>query len=126
MKQDNYILVCDDSEFILQVAAFALEAEGFNVVTAKNTAEITHRLEAETKPSLVLLDLNIPDDGGESIIQQLKSKDETKNIPVVLFSASENLQEIAAKLGAQGFLKKPFDNEELKKIVTRYVSVVKD
>lgn len=121
MKKNKLILICDDNELIIQIMSFALEAAGFNIDTAKNTDEIFRKLESDIKPSLIFLDLNIPEAGGESVIQQLRNKDETKNIPVILFSGQENVNEIAEKLKVEGFMRKPFTSDDLKKIANKFL-----
>ncbi|MGZ4056729.1 MAG: response regulator [Bacteroidia bacterium] len=119
MKQDT-ILICDDNDLILTMAGFVLKSKGYVVETARNTDEIYRKIENNT-PALIFLDLNLPQEGGESVIQNLRSDNKTKNIPVILFSAEENLPEIAAKLMVDGFLRKPFENEGLIAIVNRFI-----
>lgn len=119
MKHDT-ILICDDDQFVLKMLCFFLEAEGLIVETAMSTDEIYRKIESN-KPSLIFLDLNIPEDGGESVVQNLRSRNETKNIPIILFSGKENLPEITANLKVDGFLRKPFENETLIAIVNKFI-----
>lgn len=119
MKHDT-ILICDDDQFVLKMLCFFLEAEGLIVETAMSTDEIYRKIESN-KPSLIFLDLNIPEDSGESVVQNLRSRNETKNIPIILFSGKENLPEITAKLKVDGFLRKPFENETLIAIVNKFI-----
>jgi len=121
MKGPTFILVCEDSDDVLFITTFTLEAEGFIVITAKNTDELFLKLHSDPKPALILLDLNIPEIGGKAVIQQLKKMDDTKNIPVILFSGEEKLAEIASELKADGYLKKPFDITDLKELVAKFV-----
>lgn len=115
------ILICEDNEFVLQITGFALEAEGFKIEMAKNTDEIFHKLTTNIKPSLILLDLNLPENGGAYVLSKLKNEKETKNIPVVLFSGEANLAEIAANLNADGYIQKPFEVATLIETVKKYV-----
>lgn len=121
MKNPAHILVCDDDEAVLLVTSFALESEGFIVETAKRTDEIFLKLNNVIKPLLILLDFNLPEAGGASVIQQLRNSDDTRNIPIILFSGEEKLEEIAATLKVDGFLRKPFDIVDLKKIVQKFI-----
>lgn len=89
MNKQDYILICEDNLPVLQITRFALEAEGFNVETATNTDEVYQNLEKDIKPSLIILDLNIPQVGGESVIHSLRSREETKSIPIILFSGKK-------------------------------------
>ncbi len=107
------ILICEDNLFVLQLTSFTLEAAGFVVDTAMNTAEIFRKLRDKTMPALILLDLHIPESGGEFVIQQIRNQEQTKNIPIILFSGEEKIKEIADKLKVDGFLRKPYDNKEL-------------
>jgi DNA-binding response OmpR family regulator len=122
MKQDT-ILICDDNEFILKMIEFTLKAKGFVVETAMSTDEVYRKID-NNKPGMILLDLNLPQEGGESVVKNLRSHTETLNIPVFLFSAEEKLPEIAANLKVNGFLQKPFDNEALIAIVSGFLNPV--
>jgi DNA-binding response OmpR family regulator len=115
------ILVCDDSDVILHLVAFALQAQGFEVIAAGSTDEIYLKMES-SKPTLILLDLNIPLAGGAAVLEKLKTNTETNQIPVVLFSGENKLQEIAEELKADGFLQKPFDVNELVNVVRKFIS----
>lgn len=114
------ILVCDDNDLILTMIGFLLKSKGFVVETAKSTAEIYRRIE-NNRPALIFLDLNLPEDGGESVVEKLRSNDETKDIPIILFSAEESLPEITKKLGVDGFLRKPFENDSVIEIANRFI-----
>ena len=120
MQKPEHLLICDDSEDTLLITRFALEAEGFVVETAKSTDELFQQLRKEDKPFLIILDLNIPAKGGAFVIQQLRSEEQSKKIPVVLFSGEEKLEEITVQLKADGFLHKPFNIDELKEIVRKF------
>ncbi len=106
------ILICEDNEAIVQLTSFALQAEGYETDTAETTDQVLEKLNSSF-PDLVLLDLNLPEKGGAFIIEHLRSKDETSHIPVLLFSAEEKLAEITKELHADGYVKKPFDVNEL-------------
>jgi CheY-like chemotaxis protein len=102
------VLVCDDSDMMVKMTKFALEAEGFEVDAANHTGEIFSKI-SEGKPDLILLDLNLPDAGGKTVLEELKRQEDTRHIPVVLFSGEEKLGHIAEQLKADGFIGKPFD-----------------
>jgi DNA-binding response OmpR family regulator len=116
------ILICDDNDLILTMISFILRPQGFTVETAGSTEEVYRTID-KNKPALIFLDLNLPQDGGESVVHQLRSRAETADIPVILFSAVENLAEVSEKLKVNGFLRKPFENEEVIAIARRFVRV---
>lgn len=106
------ILLCEDSEYMLNITRLSLELEGFSVDTAQNTDEIYAKLRSR-KPFLILLDYNIPNDGAEKVIRRLKDKEDTRDIPVLLYSGEAQIDQIAQRIGANGFLRKPFETREL-------------
>jgi DNA-binding response OmpR family regulator len=108
----SQILVVDDDLDILVVMEILLTMKGFEVeVTAKweNTFE-----KIETfKPELILLDVLISGNDGRTICKQLKSQPETKNIPIIMFSAHPSAAATIADYGANDFIAKPFDVNDL-------------
>jgi len=71
----------------------------------------------ELKPDLVLMDISLPEIGGDDITSYLKEDEETKHIPVVLFSALNSIEKIAKKVHADYFLRKPFDLDNFLRII---------
>lgn len=112
MPAKQTVVLCDDDEGILEVARIVLEDKGYRVVTCLDCEEIFKKIEKE-KPAVVLLDLWMPKQGGDEITKILKSREETKNIPVIIVSASKDAVHVAKEVGADGCLCKPFDIEEL-------------
>lgn len=110
------ILICEDNKDILEITKTILEGKGYCVDTVTNTSQILKEVHAH-EPELILMDLNLPGEGGKSITEQLKSNEETKDIPILLFSASDDISEIAAKIGADGFIPKPFSIDQLEHTV---------
>lgn len=106
------ILICEDNKDILEIAKTILEGKGYCVDTLTNSSEVINEIHAH-EPELILMDLNLPGEGGKSLTQQIKENEETKDIPVLLFSASDDIGEIADKIGADGFIPKPFSIDEL-------------
>jgi DNA-binding NtrC family response regulator len=110
------ILILDDDSDILFFCSQVFESMGFNVVTSEDCNDITKKVE-DTNANIVLIDNWIPDIGGIKAIKILKNAEHLKDIPVILFSASSNLIELAKEAGADSYLKKPFDLDELEKTV---------
>jgi CheY-like chemotaxis protein len=76
-----------------------------------------------SKPSVILLDLNLPGIDGRDILSQIKQDQKFKEIPVVIFTTSSNPKdiELCYQKGANGYLIKPMNADELKKIVQAFV-----
>jgi DNA-binding response OmpR family regulator len=114
------ILILDDDSDILFFCSHVFESIGFEVFTSENCNNIVEKVE-DTNPDIILIDNWIPDIGGIKAIKVLKKTLHLKDIPVILFSANSNLVELALEAGADSYLKKPFDLDELEKIVTDFV-----
>lgn len=115
------ILICDDEEDILQVVSIILEKQGYEV-TAVNRIEDPIKLVKRHKPDLILMDLWIPEIGGEEALKILKQHIETSAIPVVLFSANNEINGIAERAHADGFIHKPFTIQHLKNYIGGFLT----
>lgn len=114
------ILILDDDSDILFFCTYVFENMGFAVSSSTHCNDIISQVKS-ANPDMVLIDNWIPDIGGVKATQQLKASAELKNIPVILFSANSNLPELAAEAGADDYLKKPFDLDELEDLALKYV-----
>lgn len=114
------VLICDDDQGILDVAKIVLHDKGYNVTTLNDSKHIDSKIK-EIRPDVILIDLWMPEADGEQIVKKLKKNDETKNIPVVVVSARRDTPEAARKSGADGYLLKPFDIEQLEEIVEKHL-----
>lgn len=117
----NNILILDDDADILYFCTFVFEGMGFHVVTSKHCNDIIKQVE-EAEPDIILIDNWIPDIGGVKATQVLKKSEHLKHIPVILFSANSNLPQLAKEAGADHYLKKPFDLDELEKIGQDFIN----
>jgi DNA-binding NtrC family response regulator len=112
------VLIFDDDAEILQVCIIILEQQGYLVTTRTNCNEVTRDVDI-IRPGIVLMDLWIPETGGSKAILLLKAEPARAHIPVILFSANAQIDEIALSCGADGFLKKPFEIDDLLKILEK-------
>ncbi|RCH54739.1 response regulator [Mucilaginibacter hurinus] len=112
------ILVIEDNDDILEIITMVLESQGHDVRGGQNGKMIN---EAETfKPNLILMDNHLPDGSGADFCLKIKENDKTRNIPVVLISANIDLATLSSSSRADGFLPKPFDLDELVKLVNKF------
>lgn len=111
-EEKKRILVADDDPSILDVLQIMLaEVGGYHVETSTNGKSV---LELEDNlPDLILLDLWMSGMDGREICEKLKSDERTKNVPVIIFSANRDIQTIAETAGADDYIAKPFQMNEL-------------
>jgi DNA-binding response OmpR family regulator len=112
------VVVIEDDRDILDMIQFILADEGYNVSGYRHLEPIEKIV--EKSPSVILLDNRLGDGFGNTLCLSLKTNEETKHIPIVMVSASGGLEQIALKCKADAFLAKPFDLEDLIKIVKHY------
>jgi CheY-like chemotaxis protein len=74
-------------------------------------------------PNVILMDNWIPDAGGVKATQQIKNDFMLKDIPVIFFSANDRVQDLAIEAGADFYLQKPFEIEELETVVSKAVAI---
>lgn len=114
------ILIFDDNAAILSVCKLILEQENYRVATRTSCNQVIQDI-ISVKPDLVLMDLWIPELGGEHAIQLIKGNPATQKIPVIIFSANTDIVEIQERINANGFLKKPFNIKELPEIISAHI-----
>jgi DNA-binding response OmpR family regulator len=109
------IMIADDDPGIVDAIEMLLEFEGYHVTSTGDGADVLDL--KEELPDLLLLDIWMSGEDGRDICKKLKQLDVTKNIPVIMISASRDIKESAMAAGADDFLAKPFEmNELLEKI----------
>ena len=118
------VLLCDDDRPILEVTRAILEYRNFKVVISADCENIIEKA-IRHKPDLILMDVWIPECGGDKATIELKSHPDTSHIPVLLFSAVNDLETIVRSCGADGYIRKPFELEELIEIVEQQLGLDK-
>lgn len=112
-KMAKKILVIDDDNDILSILDFLLADEGYERIlyrTGLSTEEVK-----KISPDLILLDVRIvgfPKSGAQ-ICAEIKNEPQLQNIPVLLVSAEIDVPELARSCGANGYVTKPFDVDQL-------------
>jgi DNA-binding response OmpR family regulator len=102
------ILVVDDEPDILEFLQIILEEEGYEAVTS-DKGEYLEQLHNGGLPHLILVDVLLSGKDGREIVKYLKGQQETKHIPIIMFSAHPSAENTARQAGAEEFLAKPFD-----------------
>ncbi len=105
------ILVADDNKVMLNLLKTLLELEGGEAITISCAEEIIPKAR-ETKPDLIMLDFHLAAGDSMGILQQLKTDETLKAIPVIVASGMDRA-EAARRMGADDFILKPFRPAEL-------------
>jgi CheY-like chemotaxis protein len=106
------ILIVDDQSDILDVLREALEMEGYSVTALSYTEDIIHSV-SEFHPDLVMLDFLLAGINGGEHCHFLKTNPLTSHIPVVMMSGYPRVLESLGNYGADAFIAKPFDLEQI-------------
>ena len=106
---DNKILVVDDEEDILELVRYNLARDGYRVVCAASGEQALSRAKSEPF-DLIVLDLMLPGIDGLEVAKMLKSKPETRHIPIIMLTAKGEEADIVTglELGADDYVTKPF------------------
>lgn len=106
------VLVVDDDPDVRSFLSVFLELEGFEVCTASNGAEALS-VAASRRPDVVLLDLMMPVMDGWTCCRHLRANSHTRHVPIVIISASHDLDTELQESGACAYIAKPFDLDDL-------------
>jgi DNA-binding response OmpR family regulator len=114
MNDKEVILVVDDTPTALKLLTDTLTAEGYEVRPA-NSGELAMASVALKPPELILLDIRMPGMDGYEVCRRLKSREESRDIPIIFISALTEVEDRVEgfRLGAVDFITKPFQREEL-------------
>jgi adenylate cyclase len=114
----NRILVIDDDATVRDLMRRYLSREGFDVVTAAGGHEGLE-FARELHPSVITLDVFMPDMDGWSVLQAIKQDADLRHIPVIMMTISDEKQK-GITLGASGYLTKPVDRAQLAQLLDRF------
>jgi DNA-binding response OmpR family regulator len=112
---DKSVLVIDDDSDVRELIARLLKKEGIRVETASDGRQAL-RQALKKRPSLVLLDLGLPGLAGEAVAHRLRSA-YGEALPIILVSASDEVDHAARRVGAHSYLSKPFEPDEVLSLV---------
>ena len=113
-RDPENIFVVDDDEALLQTLGWILKDKGYEVTPLTNGEDLLSRLESD-KPDLLLLDIMMPKIDGLELLEQLKSDDRWRDLPILMLSSMqpEDATVRALGLGAADYIAKPFKVREL-------------
>jgi DNA-binding response OmpR family regulator len=117
------ILVVDDEVDLVETLRFPLEMEGFNVLVSYNGEDALNQARKEN-PDLILLDLMLPKLDGYKVCRLLKFDERYKHIPILMLTAKTQEKDklLGKETGADEYITKPFDIDELMKKIKSYLS----
>ncbi|EHQ30290.1 response regulator transcription factor [Mucilaginibacter paludis] len=102
------VLVIEDEPIIAEMMSILLEVEGYKVISLADTARARQKLH-QKEVDMVMLDLGLKGENGQSMCAYIKGQDDLKHIPVILVSANSDLEQIKQECGADDHIAKPFD-----------------
>ncbi len=113
-KETGLIMVVEDTHQIRELLEATLRFQGYTVDSAQDGEQALEKISKQT-PELIITDLLMPNMDGYALLYRLHSNPETRDIPILVLSAtyvSREDKEFALTLGAQEFMEKPFDISE--------------
>jgi DNA-binding response OmpR family regulator len=112
MQNEMLILVIDDDPDICTMIKMVLEYHGYAAIAADGEEKTKKILLAEPV-DLIIMDMLLSGSDGTDICRQLKQDEKTVSIPILMFSAHPNAKEICLEAGADDFISKPFEMDDL-------------
>jgi two-component system phosphate regulon response regulator PhoB len=111
----SLILIVDDEEDLVQSVEYSLEKEGFQTRSAEDGAGALRAASEAPRPDLILLDLMLPDLSGLEVCRELRRREDTRDIPIIMVTArGEEIDRVVGfEVGADDYVVKPFSAREL-------------
>ena len=113
------ILVVEDDPQVARLISLVLERNGYESQVVSDGTSALDRAR-ERRPWMIFADLTIRGMGGEALCSALKAQAETKDIPYVILSGDPDIAEKARVCGADDYMGKPFEFDELVRLVNKY------
>lgn len=124
MKYKLNVMVVDDEPHIVNLVRLSLDSGEYNVIGAYSAREALSSL-SEFEPDLMLVDIMMPGMNGFDLCKEIRSKESTKDIPIIILSAKSQIHDKleAIEAGVDDYLAKPFDPMELEKRIQLNVAL---
>ena len=114
------VLIYDDDTEMLMLCKLILQKQNYKIETRSTCDNVIADIKS-LNPSVILMDLWIPTSGGEEAIRQIRKNASSKYIPILLFSANDNIENISKNSAANGFVAKPFDISAFKYEIQKWI-----
>ena len=121
--REKKILLIDDNKDLLLIVQIILKSQGYEVVQARCIEEALQKIKIH-QPLLILMDVFIKEQDGRELCSQLKNDPATSNIRIILMSGIETENANLQCIGADDFMQKPFDYDDLLERVSRQMTAV--
>ena len=115
---DKCVLLCDSHEDIRTICKLILN--DYRVEAIPNCENLFENIKS-INPDIILMDLWMPWLDGKIVAQSLRENDQTKHIPLVLFSTANDIEKLAIQIKATSFIKKPFDIYDLRETIKKHI-----
>lgn len=119
LQMKKQIFIVDDDPGILDALQLALTKSNYELSMFENGEALLANM--GMKPDLILLDKQLPGIDGLDVCKTLKNQSDTKEIPIIILSASPHFNNAALQAGANEVLEKPFSLKVLRLLVEKYV-----
>lgn len=124
MRRPKVLIIDDDHDHLL-ICRLVFEKNNCDVKVLDKCHSEDHLWEtlSDSKPDIIYVDQDMPGLLGSEIITTLKSNPETASIPILYFSGHPALQRLTLQYGADGYICKPFDINDLIKSAAKHISL---
>ncbi|MBR9997721.1 MAG: response regulator [Cyclobacteriaceae bacterium] len=112
-------LICEDDRDMVDFLKKYLPSKGYDFLIVEEGRMVLPALKND-HIQFLLLDLNLPDMDGRDVIKLLRSDPKTRDIPIILFTATARAEKIQEEFKIEGLLKKPFELEDLNQVIRKY------
>jgi CheY-like chemotaxis protein len=114
------ILVADDSPTIRHLIMKFLDGEGYEIVTASDSADVVDLID-EINPDLVISDIMMPGMDGYTFLRHIRKDKTPASLPVIIMSTKEreDMEDLFVSYGITGYLQKPFEKDQLVELVEK-------
>lgn len=120
MERRKTILICDDEPALRELIRASMD-EGFEFAEASDGI-VAMQLAEQVDPDVVILDLMLPRLSGLEVLARLNGNDRLRDVPVLVITAWNETRDAVLAAGADEFVTKPFDPEDLRSAVNRLVA----